>query len=72
MPHEMFFVKNKNREERRNINLIHRQRHQVLRALRKLKNAQIQLALEERRILIAVTTAPKVKPAIPIKQRLAG
>ena len=72
MPHEMFFVKNKNREERRNINLVHRQRHQVLRALRKLKNAQIQLKLEERKCHSAPRIGPKVRPITPVEIRLFG
>ena len=45
MPHEAFYAKNKNRKERRQINLLHKNRHKVLRALKKHRTATEQLNL---------------------------
>lgn len=59
MPHEMFYTKNKNRRERRQINLLHKHRHKVLCAIKKNR-----VATEE---LLRLPHPPLQKPKI-IKQ----
>lgn len=63
MPHEMYYVKNKSRAERRTINLVHKQHNRMIKTLKKLRKSQ-DLIL--RRI---TSLAPRVmKMDIPLRK----
>lgn len=47
MPHEFYYVKNKDRRDRRTSNLMFRNHERMLKALKKLKKANERLARHE-------------------------
>lgn len=47
MPHEFYFVKNKERRDRRTANLMFKNHDRILKAIKKLKKAQMQLQRQE-------------------------
>ena len=47
MPHEMYYVKNKSRAERRTMNLLHKQHNRMLKALKKLRRSEATLLRTE-------------------------
>jgi hypothetical protein len=47
MPHEMYFVKNKERRDRRTVNLMYKNHERMLKAIKKLKKQEEQLKHHE-------------------------
>lgn len=47
MPHEFYYVKNKDRRDRRTSNLMFRNHERMLKGLKKLKKAEEQLSRHE-------------------------
>jgi len=47
MPHEMYYVKNKSRAERRTMNLLHKQHYRMIKALKKLRRSEATLLRTE-------------------------
>lgn len=65
MPHEMYYVKNKSRAERRKINLLHKQHHRMIKAMRKLRRIESSLQYQK------PTLMPQVMRVVELPRKVA-
>lgn len=62
MPHEMYYVKNKSRAERRKINLVHKHYNRMIKTMKKLRKVESQLQYQEPMLMpqvMRVVKAPR-------------